>query len=134
MITDASIFLPEALILNVPEIDSQHQALFAQLEEIKTICVEQNYLPFDRADALLLILQEHFATEERLAMAAGYDFTEHALKHEKMLAAIRNGIAKVKAGKNDVFSLLRYVEYWFERHIAGEDKALGARLLASVSE
>ncbi|MBK7463041.1 MAG: hypothetical protein IPJ50_10355 [Betaproteobacteria bacterium] len=40
MAADASIFLPEELVLEVSEIDAQHQALFAQLEEIKTICVE----------------------------------------------------------------------------------------------
>ena len=134
MVTDVSIFLPEALVLKVPEIDCQHQALFAQLEEIKAICVEQNHLPIARAEALLLSLQEHFETEERLAIAAGYDFTEHAMKHEKMLSAIRNGIIKVNAGTKDVFGLLRYVEYWFERHIAEDDKTLGARLLASASE
>jgi hemerythrin len=90
-------------------------------------------LPLDRAEALLMALQEHFNTEERLAFAVGHDFAEHALKHEKMMAVIRNGIAKVNAGTKDVFGLLRYVEYWFERHIAEEDKALGVKLLASVS-
>ena len=84
-----------------------HQALFAQLEEIKTICVEENHLPLDRAEALLMALQEHFNTEERLAFAVGHDFAEHALKHEKMMAVIRNGIAKVNAGTKDVFGLLR---------------------------
>jgi len=135
MVVDASIFLPESLILKVPEIDSQHQALFAQLVEIKAICVEENYLPLARAEELMLALQAHFNTEERLAFGAGYDFAEHARKHEKMLAAIRKGISKVSDGSKDVFGLLRYVEYWFERHIAEEDKALGARLLSSgVSE
>jgi len=133
MAADASIFLPEELVLEVSEIDAQHQALFAQLEEINTICVEENHLPLDRAEALLMALQEHFNTEERLAFAVGHDFAEHALKHEKMMAVIRNGIAKVNAGTKDVFGLLRYVEYWFERHIAEEDKALGVKLLASVS-
>ena len=130
MAADASIFLPEALVLHVPEIDCQHQALFAQLEGIKSICVEANYLPIARAEELLLALQEHFNTEERLALAAGYDFSEHALKHEKMLGAIRQGVAKVCNGSKDVFSVLRYVEYWFERHIAEEDKALGVKLLS----
>lgn len=133
MAADASMFLPEALVLKVPELDCQHQALFAQLEEIKAICVEENYLPLVLADALLLALQDHFNTEERLALAAGYDFEEHALKHEKMLAAIRRGVSKVSEGTKDVFGLLRYVEYWFERHIAVDDKALGARLRGSIS-
>ena len=133
MADDTSAFLPEALILHVQEIDGQHEALFAQLVKIKVTCIEQNYLPDAEADELLQALQAHFATEERLALAAGYDFSEHAIKHETMLAAIHKGLAKVREGSKDIFSVLRYVEYWFERHISEEDKALGVRLLSSVS-
>ncbi len=133
MANDTSAFLPEALILHVQEIDSQHEALFAQLEQIKVTCIEENHLPVAQADELLLALQAHFATEERLALDVGYDFSEHAIKHETMLAAIHKGVAKVREGSKDVFSVLRYVEYWFERHISEEDKALAAKLLSSVS-
>lgn len=128
MPADPSIFLPVALVLEVPEIDDQHRALFAQLEEIKAICVEVNYLPVAHAEKLVQDLKVHFATEERLAIAVGYDFAEHARKHEKMLSAIYKGMDKVSNGSKDVFGVLRYVEYWFERHIAEEDKPLGIRL------
>ena len=32
----------------------------------------------------------------------------------------------------DVFGLIRYVEYWFERHITEEDKGLGESLRQSA--
>lgn len=122
--SEAAYFLPNSLVLGVPEIDAQHRELFAKLAEIKATCIAENCLPEASADALLVFLQDHFLTEERLAKAAGYDFSRHAAKHEIMIAAIRQGIAKVQIGKKDVFGLLKFVEYWFERHIAEEDLLL----------
>jgi hypothetical protein len=42
-----------------------------------------------------------------------------------MVAAIEKGLTEVIEGKQDVFSVLRYVDYWFERHIVEEDRPLG---------
>ena len=129
---DTAYFLPGSLVLAVPEIDEQHRELFAKLTEIKIICIEENCLPDASAEALLDFLQLHFATEERLAKAAGYDFSKHAAKHEIMITAIRQGIAKVRLGKKDVFGLLKFVEYWFERHIREEDLPLSKVLSGQV--
>lgn len=128
MLGNSTYFLPEALILDIPEIDEQHQNLFADLADIKVICVAENCLPEASAEVLIQTLLTHFETEERLAKTAGYDFSLHAIKHETMIQAIRRGITKVKNGEKDVFSLLKYVEYWFERHIAEEDVPLGRQI------
>ena len=124
----APAFLPEALHIDVPEIDNQHAALFARLANLKALCIAANALPVVEAEALMLALREHCATEERLATAAGLDFSLHAVKHGKMLKSIAKTLADVQAGKMDVFSLIRFVEYWFERHISEEDKSLGRHL------
>ncbi len=124
----APAFLPEALHIDVPEIDNQHAALFARLADLKALCIEANALPDTEADALMAALQEHCATEQRLAQAVGVDFSLHAVKHEKMLKGIARMLADVRAEKTDVFSLIRFVEYWFERHISEEDKPLGRHL------
>jgi hypothetical protein len=34
---------------------------------------------------------------------------------------------------SDVHSFLRYAEYWFERHIADEDKPFAARLRERIA-
>jgi hemerythrin-like metal-binding protein len=130
MDSEVAHFLPDSLVLGVPEIDAQHRELFAKLAEIKAICIAENCLPEASADALLAFLHEHFLTEERFAKAAGYDFSRHAAKHEVMITAIRQGIAKVQVGKKDVFGLLKFVEYWFERHITEEDLPL-CKILSS---
>lgn len=130
MSVNSSFFLPEALVLEVPEVDTQHRALFAGLAELKAVCVKENELPMARAERLLAELREHFATEERLADEAGYDFSEHAQKHARMLAAISKGVADVQKGERDVFGVLRFIEYWFERHIKEDDRPLGESLVA----
>lgn len=130
MSVDSSFFLPEALVLDVPEMDAQHRALFAGLAELKAVCVKENRLPLALADHLLRDLEEHFATEERLADEAGFDFSEHTEKHGRMLEAITRGMVDVRTGKRDVFGMLRFVEYWFERHIKEDDRLLGESLVA----
>lgn len=129
---ETETFLPSALIVNIPEMDDQHADLFARLSKLKDICIEANALPSGEAESILETLRVHCATEERLAKESGLIFTEHAKKHKSMLTAITKAIKEVQEGKIDVFSVLRYVEYWFERHITEEDLNL-ARNLQQVS-
>jgi hemerythrin-like metal-binding protein len=127
-----SFFLPDGLLLGVPEIDEQHRALFAQLDEIKAACVEKNHLPTALSEQLLLALREHFRTEECLAQSAGCDFAEHLQSHEEILIAIEKGLADAGSGTKDVFGVLRFLEYWFERHITEKDIALGRNLTGNI--
>lgn len=123
-----SMFLPRELLVDVPTIDRQHDELFTQFEAIKAICLEQNGLPVAEAEALLDNLAVHFATEEKFALDAGIDFGLHGERHRKMLASVRKMLAGVIAGELDAFSLVRYLDYWFERHIREDDKSLGCSL------
>lgn len=123
-----SMFLPRELLVDVPAIDRQHDELFTRFEALKAICIEQNALPIAEAEALIDALEVHFATEEKFALDAGVDFGRHGEKHRRMLASVRKMLANVIAGELDAFSLIRYLDYWFERHIREEDKALGRSL------
>ncbi|MCK6413457.1 MAG: hemerythrin family protein [Azonexus sp.] len=125
---EIAVFLPEALVLDIDEIDEQHADLFARLAHLKEHCIEANGLPPGEGAALLEALYLHCATEERLAAESGLDFAEHIEKHRTMLSCIGHAIEQVLLGKNDAFSLIRYLEYWFERHIHDEDIILGERL------
>lgn len=132
MDADPAVFLPAALVMGISEIDEQHGTLFAQLEDIKAVCLEKNALPPALGKALQATLAEHFATEKRYAEAAGIYFSEHGRAHQMMLAAITKAIASVNEGSQDVFSVLRFVEYWFERHISEYDLPLGQRVLEAT--
>lgn len=128
MNAEAAIFLPDALVIDVPKIDEQHAELFALGFRLKETCIELNYLPAGEADVLLDALRDHFATEQGLAGQIGLDFSGHALQHEKMLSCVASTLNKVRSSRIDAFSLFRYLEYWFERHICEADRPLGLRL------
>lgn len=128
MKADHAIFLPDALLINVPEIDEQHAGLFASLAQLKDRCIESNCLPAEDAAKLLEILRAHCATEEALAREAGLEFSSHTAKHQQMLKGIAKTLDEVSEGHTDAFSLIRYLEYWFERHIREEDIGFGRSL------
>lgn len=122
----AHSFLPGPLLIGVAEVDAQHDALFRHLIVLKGLCLRDGFLPIEETDGLLAALQEHYATEERLADEAGLDFAAHAQAHREMLELVGKALHEVAEGRGDVFGTLRYVEYWFERHITQDDMCLGA--------
>ncbi|PKO87125.1 MAG: hemerythrin [Betaproteobacteria bacterium HGW-Betaproteobacteria-12] len=122
--------LPELLVLDIPEVDAQHEAIFYRIENLKFHCIEQNDLPEAVVGDLLDYLSEHFATEERIAAARQLDFTDHARMHRETLTTLRGWVRVVLSGQRDVFSFLRYLEIWFERHIREEDQPFAAELHA----
>lgn len=125
MATETSIFLPDTLIINVPEIDEQHADLFARVFHLKERSIQSNKFPISDAEALIEALRVHFETEERLAGVANFYFSAHADGHQEMLNRVVTAINTVREGKIDAFSLIRYLDYWFERHIHQEDIVLG---------
>lgn len=121
-------FLPAELVLGVPELDEQHEALFAQLVFLKNLCLREKHLPAAEADALLKALRDHYDSEERLADEMGEDFSNHARQHEVMLLAVSKTLKEVVERRANIFALLRYLDYWFERHIVEEDRVFDRRV------
>lgn len=118
-------FLPAGLLLGIEEIDRQHAELFRGMAQLKESFLNEGRLLPAEADGLIQALREHYATEEQLAEAVGMDFTEHAEGHRNMLQMISKALSEGVEGRADVSGTLRYIEYWFERHIAQDDKPLG---------
>lgn len=121
----AHSFLPGPLRIGITEIDAEHDLLFRQLVVLKGLCLRDGCMPVAESDGLLVALSEHYATEERLAEEAGLDFAEHARAHREMLELVSRAFQDLAQKRGDVFGTLRYVEYWFERHIVQEDMCLG---------
>lgn len=120
--------LPESLILDVAHVDAQHESLFCCIENLKFHCLETNELPKTLLSALLDDLREHFHTEEVIARSAMIDFAEHAEMHRQTLNALNSWSDLVLIGQRDIFSFLRYLEVWFERHIREEDMPFARQL------
>jgi len=118
-------FLPTALLIGVGKIDLQHAALFQRLIQLKENFLNNGGLQAAEADGLVQALREHYATEEQLAGEIGMDFATHTDDHRNMLQMISKALSDGVEGRADVFGTLRYIEYWFERHIAQDDKPLG---------
>ncbi len=114
--------LPEALLVDLPEIDAQHEEIFNRIEALKSACFESNYVPIDEFRALLEDFAVHFATEERIAGDAGLDFADHTRIHDDTLRMLHRALGEVISSGRDVHSFLRYCEYWFERHISEDDR------------
>lgn len=114
--------LPEQLVVDLPEIDAQHEEIFCRIESLKAACFESGHVPVAEFQALLDYFTMHFATEERLADEAGLDFVDHARIHEDTLRLLRRALTEVIRGGRDAHSFLRYCEYWFERHISEDDR------------
>lgn len=125
---DALRFLPLALHIGIEEIDAQHAELFGHLVRLKRLCLNINRLPANEADALIARLRKHFATEAHYAAEAGVDFAAHTVRHQTMLEQVAKALKGASSANVDVFGVLRYVEYWFERHIAHEDRELADAL------
>ena len=120
--------LPTALLIDLPEIDVQHEEIFRRIETLKNSSFGSGPVSLDEFHSLLDYLEWHFASEERVARQLGIDFADHARVHDDNLRTLRKALAAVHDGSRDVHSFLRYAEYWFERHIIDEDKPFAARL------
>lgn len=120
--------LPEALLVDLPEVDCQHEEIFSRIETLKIACFDGGFVPADEFHALLEFFKYHFATEERIAEEAGLEFAEHAKIHRDALRLLHKALSEVFNGVQDVHSFLRFSEYWFERHINEEDRQFVATL------
>jgi hemerythrin len=123
--------LPAELMLGIASIDAQHEGIFYRIENLKAACVDTGDLPDHVAEDLLAYLEEHFASEEACAVEAGVSFSTHHTKHDATLVALRQWVARVQSGQSSIFSLLRYLEIWFERHILEEDQPFARQVLAA---
>ncbi|MBL8398753.1 MAG: hemerythrin family protein [Candidatus Accumulibacter sp.] len=122
--------LPQALLIGIPSIDAQHENIFRRIESLKESCYGSGPDSLDEFVSLLNYLEFHFATEEALASTLGVDFLDHSTVHRSNLQSLHKAFDGIRSGARDVHSFLRYAEYWFERHIAEEDKPFAASVHA----
>lgn len=118
-------FIPTGLLIGVEEIDIQHAELFRKLMLLKESFVRDGGILAAEADGLLQALRQHYAAEEQLASEIGMDFVAHTESHRSMLQLISKALHDGVEGRADVAGTLRYIDYWFERHIAQDDMTLG---------
>ena len=120
--------LPETLRVGFPEMDGQHEEIFSRIETLKAACFGNSDLPVEEFRSLLESIARHFASEERLAVQATIEFSEHATVHRQNLLSMKDALEVVLCGVSEAYSFLRYTEFWFERHIVQYDQPFAADL------
>ena len=125
-------YLASNEVLHVQPMDNEHNELFERLENLKTHSFGSNEVLQQEAEALRTCLVKHFQTEQQLAEAAGIDFSEHAELHQKMFDVVSLSLKQIYLGQGDVFSLIKYIHLWFERHIQETDARFAAKLRGLV--
>ena len=117
--------------LDMPEIDAQHQVLFALINRLWNQII-------NHADTneMLKVLDEleqytisHFAAEETFMRMSNYSkFDEHKLAHTKFVARIVKEKAHVIAGNALTLDILHFLKDWLVDHILVTDKAYADQL------
>ena len=87
-----SAFLSDALVVGWPEIDAQHEQIFAFLETLKSSCFGSRCLPMEGFRRLVMDFEQHFTDEERLAAACGLGCPAHEVAHQDTLRTIRGSL------------------------------------------
>lgn len=115
-------------------VDAQHQALVELVNVLQDAMrardAEEALL--SHLDALMRHTRDHFETEERLMVDAGYpSFADHKAKHDALLAKATVLVdATVGKGLPLSITLPDFVAFWVRHHIADEDLALIAWMRA----
>lgn len=124
----------QAYSIDVPEIDAQHQNLFALGDALTRATVAGEAAPqlHGRLCEMLAASQQHFATEERLMEASGFPArAHHKHQHDCFVQKAIDLAGDFEAGRAAMDStILPFLGRWMKHHIATEDRALGLRLNA----
>ncbi|MCB1905537.1 MAG: hemerythrin family protein [Gammaproteobacteria bacterium] len=118
----------ETTILNVAEMDSQHQRLFTLVTNLhQAMASSQGANNVSRAlEELVAFTQLHFATEEALMTRYAYpEYETHKQEHEHLLQDVGQLLQRFRDGDVLIpFAIELDLEAWALRHIESRDKQL----------
>ncbi len=126
------IKLDNNLKLNIPEIDSQHEALIRLVNRLHETMLQGT----DRAtlggllSQLLTDTRIHFSSEERLMSLFGYPgYEAHKAEHDKLMQHLERLAADFQNGELLLsFAIVLDLKGWAMVHIEKLDKPMGAFL------
>lgn len=123
------VIINSAQLLNVPEIDQQHQELADRINRLNDAV--KRSIPMEEAvalyDEMISYARIHFEDEERIMQQIGYDGEEaHRLCHQRLI-----GEATYLRGKfiqGDELLVLQFLKDWLFSHITDMDKLLAIHI------
>lgn len=131
----AELQLPKELATGVLDMDDQHEDIFRQMHEVKSLLMERATLDaesFAQVSQLAIDMAMHFAWEEQTAAEAGIPFAEHTREHERIKKFLLTKACQVEQGECNIPALLVYMDRKFESHIVYFDRPFGRQLQAKA--
>jgi hemerythrin len=128
-----NLTMPDELLVGVHEIDAQHREFYAEINRLHDAMRSHDLDQALRtADYLAAYASDHFASEERLMIEAGYPgFPEHLKRHaafKQDLGRWRVRLKATGATASLVVDLSSWLTQWLREHIRTVDAQL-ARFL-----
>ncbi|RMD70576.1 MAG: hemerythrin-like metal-binding protein [Gammaproteobacteria bacterium] len=120
----------DAFSVGIPEVDQEHQALIALINdlyrEMRGGGDVEGFL-----GELYAKIAAHFALEEKIMQALGYDrYREHKEDHERLLDELRDMMDSYGEGHQlDDEALAHSLDAWFTEHFKTEDARLHTYLM-----
>lgn len=112
-------------LIGHPEIDAQHQHLFALLDKLFTaVCSGTGAQVVEEViDELVAYTRHHFVVEESLMRELNYPALEkHRQDHQQLLEAVNSKMTKLRRGEKVMsIDLLEFMNDWLCRHILSGD-------------
>jgi len=118
---------PEFL-LGIEQIDAEHQHLVNSASVLHRAVTENH--PMQEVElattALLAVTRQHFESEERLMIAAGYDeYASHKAHHDRLIDQLCEVELELATGRYGSHRILRlFLEVWTIQHILVADRRL----------
>jgi hemerythrin len=109
----------ERLSVGIPRIDAQHQTLVEMINQLHA--------------GVVAYTLSHFAAEEALMNRSAYPgYERHKAEHDKLTAQAKVLQEKARTAKSLLtLEVAKFLQHWLIDHIASQDKAYSAHLLAA---
>jgi hemerythrin-like metal-binding protein len=128
MLGKAFRWLPEYAV-GVPEIDREHQGLFALAERLHSAMRAGKGGEFlnPHLDELIEYTRDHFAHEETLMKRIGYPYYEdHCRQHEELRTKVREMGNRAAAGEISMtIEVMQFLLSWLRSHTTTSDRRIG---------
>ena len=127
-----------ALAIGVPEIDQQHQELFARIERLVTGVVRGDRAQVEQLlDFLGHYVEKHFGAEERWMIRSAYpSYMRHKAEHERFIRDYeRMRLEYQDKGPSALVGMRmnNWIGEWLRGHISHSDMEFGRFLATKLS-
>lgn len=120
----------EKYVTNVNEADEQHQEIFRLVDVLHDSLSGDRDLIKENLGALVGVVVEHFATEEKLMSETNYpNYEAHKKMHDDLVQQVAAIQEKFNAGETELTEdIIVFVRDWLYNHITNTDKQYGPYL------